>query len=306
MEISNPDKKIFPAVPATKKDIAEYYGFIAPYMLPHIKGRPLTLERFPDGIESVGFIQQNLPDYFPPWIHRIDIERGKKVVKMLECHTKSALLYVANQAGICIHSWLSLEKHLDQPDLMIFDLDPPGQDFSSVVKGALEIRKLADALEAPTYLMTTGSKGVHVLIPIKPQKKFDEVRNLAEIIGYILCSLNPDLFTMEIRKAKRKGKVLIDCFRNSYGQTTIAPYSLRSLKNAPIAIPLHWDELHRKATHAQMCTIKNIRKRVENTEDPWKDKFSHRISLKKFQERLLLRYADQLPISLDDRSVKLI
>jgi bifunctional non-homologous end joining protein LigD len=188
VEITNPNKILFPKSKITKEEFVDYYKFIAKKMLPLIKDRPISMQRFPGGINGIVFFQKNVFEYFPSWIKTVSVKRkNKENIKMALCNDRDSLLYLANQ--VCVpHVWLSRKDKLDYPDRMIFDLDPPKDDFPSVVKASLDLKKMLDELKLPSFVMTTGSKGLHVVIPIKREKKFDEVRHFARKIAENLAS----------------------------------------------------------------------------------------------------------------------
>jgi bifunctional non-homologous end joining protein LigD len=280
MEITHPDKILFPELEWTKNDVVHFYLEISEHLLPYLKNRPCVIQCFPNGIQESGYYQQEVPDHYPEWIDTIQVERKEKDKQnMLEIHTRRVLKYIVNQNGICFHTWHSQQDRLNQPDLLIFDLDPPGGDFSSVAKVAQSLRSHIEELGGHAYVMTTGSSGLHVSVPIKPDNEFEEVRQGAKAIAEAFIDQHPDLTTLEIRKNKREGKIFLDFLRNSYGQTSITPYSLRAAKNAPVATPLDWDELSNKKLDSQTFHAKNLLKRLSQKEDPWKEMSKHRCSL---------------------------
>ncbi|OPL10810.1 MAG: hypothetical protein AVO34_09925 [Firmicutes bacterium ML8_F2] len=281
IKYSDLDKIIFPSDGITKEDLVHYYRKIARIILPHLQERALTMHRFPGGIEDEGFYQQEVPPYFPSWIGRASIAKkeGGSLTHVV-CNDKGTLLYLANQACITAHVWLSRISEPDKPDKMIFDLDPQKGDFRSVVSPARALKKLLEELELPAYLMNTGSKGVHVVVPIKPQLPFDQVRHLAVGIASRLVAKYPREITTEMRKKKRGGRLYVDCRRNSFGITTVAPYSVRALAGATVAAPLDWEEFDEGTFHPQKYNIYSVIRRLGQKEDPWKDIYKNRVSLK--------------------------
>lgn len=281
IELSNLDKKMYPKSGITKKDVIEYYKNIAPYMLTHIKQRPLVMHRYPDGIEGEDFYQKAVPDYFPDWINRTKIslkEGGSEYLVVVE---KAAdLVYLANQACLVPHIWLSREDNVENPDKLVFDLDPSGDDFGEVKFAAIKLKKIMEAKDLTSYVMTTGSKGLHVTIPIKPDHPFKKVREFAEEIAWKLAQDYPDRLTTESRKVKREGRLLLDYMRNAFGQTSVVPYALRALPGAPVATPLDWKELKRSQLNPQTYNLDNIFRRLSQKEDPWKDIFRNKNTLK--------------------------
>ena len=287
IELSNTDKVFFRKNNITKGDLINYYKKISSIMIFHIEDRPLTLHRFPNGIDNDGFYQKEIPDYFPSWIDRVSVEKreGGETTYVV-CNNKETLVYLADQGCITPHIWLSKTSDLEKPDKIIFDLDPASDDYSLIVKAANEIKKLLDSNNINSYLMTTGSRGVHIVIPIVPEINFDEARNYAKKIAEAVVEKNPNDFTVQHRKNKRKGRVFIDYLRNSYGQTSVVPYSIRSLEGAPIATPLDWEELEFNDFNPRKYNIKNIFRRLGQKEDPWKDMYSKNSSLTKIKDLL--------------------
>ena len=272
-EVSNLDKVFYPKEGYTKGDLIKYYEKIADTILPYMKDRPVTMIRFPNGIEDKQFYQKDAPDYFPDWIETESIakQEGGKTNYVI-CNKKATLVYLANQACITPHIWLSRKDKLDYPDRLIFDLDPSRENFSEVKSAARKIRKLlGDELGLPVFVMTTGSRGLHVVVPLKRSLKFDEVRSFAQKAARYLEKLYPEVMTTAARKEKRENKLFLDVARNAFGQTAVTPYAVRPIEGAPVATPLEWEELGRSSLSAQTYNIKNIFRRLAAKEDPWKD-----------------------------------
>jgi len=274
VHLSHPDKTMYPEAGITKKEVVRYYKRIASVMLYHIKGRPLVMHRFPDGIRGEDFYQKSVPDYFPEWITRkkVDLKGGGS--EFLVVVDKAAdLVYLANQACLVPHVWLSRQDNPDKPDKLIFDLDPAGEGFREVTFAALELKKALEGEGLTPFVMTTGSKGLHVTVPIKPDHGFDRVREFAEDVADRLAGKFPDRLTTESRKEKRKGRLLLDYMRNAYGQTSVVPYGLRALPGAPVAAPLNWEELKSAGLNPRSYTMNNIFRRLGRKKDPWKNMF---------------------------------
>ncbi len=245
IEISHPDKTIFPGKGITKGQMLEYYDRIADRMLPYLKDRPLTLQRYPEGINKDGFYQKNAADYFPDFIERIKVSTNEGENVQLICNSKKALIYLANQGTLCFHIWLSRKDKLHKPDKVIFDLDPPEGAFAEVKECARKIKSyLLEQGEDP-QLMTSGKSGLHVYYQKRRSSEFDRVREKARQQAQELAQAYPDLMTTETRIAKRQGRIFIDYLRNAYAQTAVCPYSLRPNPTAGVATPLKWDELVR-------------------------------------------------------------
>lgn len=286
-KIGNLDKTFYPNAGIIKGDIIEYYEKIADTILPYLKNRPLTLQRFPNGIDDKNFYQKDKPDYFPNWIKSIKTKKQKGgKIEYVMCNDKASLIYLVNQAGIIFHAGLSTKNNLNKPDKIIIDLDPSTANFETIKTAAQGIRKIIEEkLNATAFVMTTGSRGLHVMLPIKPEEGFDTVREFSQNFATYIAKQYPEDLTTAVRKNKREGKLFLDVARNALGQTAVCPYSLRAIKNAPIATPLEWDELA-KLESAQDYTISNIFKRLAKKDDPWR-KFSEKaVSFKSLKEKL--------------------
>jgi len=268
VETSNEDKVFFPDDGITKGDLIEYYKQAAEFLLPHVKDRPIMMRRFPDGIRGESFYQKEAGDYFPDWITRVEVQKEGGSVTHVVCNNAATLVYLANQASIELHPWLSRADKLDYPDQLIVDLDPPGDDFGLARFAAKVLRELFDELRLKTFLKTTGSRGLHVLVPLDRSANFDTVRDFAHDVARLLVRRHPDRLTIEARKEKRRGRLLIDVARNAYFQSAVAPYSVRAKSGAPVATPLDWDELG-EGLDSQRYNIKNVFRRLGRKVDPW-------------------------------------
>lgn len=269
ISISSPDKVLFGAEGITKADLAAYYRDIAPVMLGYLKDRPLAMKRYPDGIEAVGFFQKQVPDYFPEWIGRATVPKQDGETTYVICRDRATLIYLAGQACITPHVWMSRMDRLDYPDQLVLDLDPPGEDFGQVRLAAGIIRGLFDRLKIKAGLKTTGSRGLHVVIPLDRSAGFDRVRNLARKLAGVIAGLEPEKLTDQQRRQKRSGRVFIDWLRNSYAQTAVAPYAVRARPGAPVAAPVDWAELEEAGFHSRRWNITSIFTRLERSGDPW-------------------------------------
>jgi len=269
VEITNKEKVFFPKDQITKGDLIKYYEAVASRMLPLIKDRPISMKRYPDGIKKGGFVQKEVSDYFPSWLKTKGVKKEEGVVKMVLCNTKDALRYLVNQACITPHIWQSRVPSLKQPTRVVFDLDPPGKDFKTVIEAAKHLREILEHdFKMKTFVMTTGSKGLHVVVPIKAVHTFEEVRDFAKGVGKIMVDEEPTLYTLNPRKSGRKSKLFIDYLRNGYGQTAVAPYAVRALDGAPVAMPIAWGEVTSRLS-PQTFTLKMIKRRLSKA-DPWK------------------------------------
>lgn len=271
LRISNADKVLFPDG-TTEGELVAYYAHVAAIMLPHIKGRPISLQRFPNGTGKPGFYQKEAPAYFPEWIDRVTIElRGGGSQEQVVCNNAATLVYLADQACITPHVWLSRAAKLDHPDRMILDLDPPtGEAFDVAKVGAFLLRDILTELGLVPFLMATGSRGLHVVTPLKAKEGFDTVREFAEGVAKLLVREDPTRFTIEKLKAKRKDRLFVDYLRNAYAQTAVPPYGVRARAEATVAAPLEWSELNKKGLHAASFTIRKMLQRLERKGDVWK------------------------------------
>lgn len=271
IELSRLDKVLFPDDGITKGELIDYYRSIADTMLPHLQNRALTMHRYPDGLEGEDFYQKDAPDYFPDWIRTEEVEKeeGDGTVHHVVCNDAATLCYLANQATITPHVWLSRVDRLRRPDRMIFDLDPGGTDLGEVRFAARAVRDLLEELELQAFLMTTGSRGYHVVVPLRREHEFDEVRAFARACARLLASRAPDRLTVEHRKKKRGERVFLDYLRNGYAQTGVAPYAVRARPGAPVATPVRWHELG-PGLEPRTYHIGNLFRRLGQTDDPWR------------------------------------
>ncbi|MGW2718498.1 non-homologous end-joining DNA ligase [Streptomyces sp. NPDC001492] len=273
VEVHRADKVLFPGNGAgrakeyTKGDLVDYYRSAAPLMLPHLRGRPLMLERHPDGLDGPHFMQKNTPDNYPEWISRIEVPKEGGTVCHTVCDDSATLLYLADQAGLTLHRWLSRVGHLDRPDRMVFDLDPTGDDFAAVREAAALLGELLDELELPSALMTTGSRGLHVVVPLNGRHDFDEVREFARDVADTLAGAHPDRLTTAARKKERGDRLYLDVGRNAYAQTAVAPLTVRPRPGAPVATPITWEQLDDPDLTARRWTIADAVEQART--DPW-------------------------------------
>ncbi|WP_224485553.1 non-homologous end-joining DNA ligase [Robertkochia aurantiaca] len=261
VEISNPEKIIYPGKEITKLDMIRYYQRISEEILPFLKDRPLTLQRFPDGIDTEGFYQKNAGDYFPDYIERVSIKTGDGTNTQVICNNKKSLIYLANQGTVSFHIWLAKKDVLNKPDKVVFDLDPPKDSFEKVKTAAERIGDFLRKEGEEPRLMTTGKSGFHIWYEKRRDKTFDERREEVKELTQRMAEKHPDLLTTATRKNKRENKVFVDYLRNAYGQTSICPYSLRPTPSCGIATPLDWDELPGIESPDQY-TIDNIFRRL--------------------------------------------
>ncbi|MDT7840064.1 non-homologous end-joining DNA ligase [Streptomyces justiciae] len=261
VEVHRPGKVLFPGSGETKEytkgDLVEYYRAVAPFMLPHLRGRPLMLERHPDGLDGPRFMQKNTPENYPDWITRVEVAKEGGTVCHTVCDDSATLVYLADQASLTLHRWLSRVGRLERPDRMVFDLDPSGEgdDFAPVHAAATLLAELLDELKLPSVPMTTGSRGLHVVVPVNGHDDFDEVRDFAKDVADLLVAGHPDRFTTAARKKDRGDRLYLDVQRNAYAQTAVVPYTVRARPGAPVATPLSWSQLDDPGLDARRWTI---------------------------------------------------
>ncbi|NNN35760.1 ATP-dependent DNA ligase [Streptomyces sp. S3(2020)] len=271
VEVHRPDKVLFPGDGAgreyTKSDLVDYYRAVAPFMLPHLRGRPLMLERLPDGVGGPRFMHKNTPEAAPEWIDRVEVTKEGGTVRHTVCDDTATLVHLADQACLTLHRWLSRVGHVDRPDRMVFDLDPSGDDFAPVHEAAWLLAELLDELKLPSALMTTGSRGLHVVVPVNGHHDFDEVRAFARDVADTLVAAHPEKLTTAARKKDRGERLYLDIQRNAYAQTAVAPFTVRAAAGAPVATPMSWTQLDDPGLDARRWTIEDAVAQART--DPW-------------------------------------
>jgi bifunctional non-homologous end joining protein LigD len=268
--ITHPDKVLFPADGITKGELAEYYQQIAGRMIPHVRDRPLHMNRFPGGIQYNPIQQKRVPDSFPAWIAHatVDLQRGGTITHVM-INDAATLVYLANYNMVTAHVWLSRIQAIGQPDQMMFDLDPADEDFGLVRRTALKAKDMLEELKLVPFVKTTGSRGLHVIAPITVGPSFEEVHLFADALAQRLAATDPDHLTTEFTKQKREGRLFLDVNRNAYAQTAVAPYAVRAKAGAPIAVPIPWSDVERSELRPDGVTVRNISKWLAGRQDPW-------------------------------------
>jgi len=292
VEITKPDKVLFPEAAdrrqVTKLDLATYYADLAEVMLPHLRGRPVNMQRFPDGIDGSSFYEKKVPSHFPDWVSRVDVHTADGAQDQVVVDDARTLVYLAQQACITPHTWLSTAADIDRPDQLVLDLDPsdPGADdvVAKVRRATRLVGECLDDLGLTSYVKTTGSRGYHVLVPLRPEEEFGAVRDFARAVAEHLVVRVPELLTLEARKSERGDRVLVDIMRNGYGQTAVPPYAVRARPGAPVSTPIEWDELSR--VEPAQHTIASVRRRLARRDDPWADVRRHAQGLSRARRRL--------------------
>jgi bifunctional non-homologous end joining protein LigD len=268
--ISHPDKLMFPEDGITKGELVSYYERIAPRMLPHVRDRPLHMNRFPDGIDRFAIQQKRIPESFPAWISRttLDLHKGGTITHAV-INDAATLVYLANYNMVTAHVWLSRIAAPEKPDQVMFDLDPADDDFHLVRQTALALKDLLEEMNLVAFVKTTGSRGLHVVAPITVELPFDDVHIFADAVGQRLAATNPGRLTTEFLKGKRDGRLFIDLNRNAYAQTAVAAYAVRARKGAPISVPIAWPEVERESLRPDGITIRTVWEWLESRDDPW-------------------------------------
>jgi bifunctional non-homologous end joining protein LigD len=269
VKITNPDKVLFPEDGFTKRDLIDYYEGISEVMLPHVKDRLMTLERFPDGIDGERFYSKNVPKYFPDWIDRETVPKKGGTTTMVVVTERATLVYLGNQAAITTHTSMHRVDKLGYPDQLMLDLDPSVDDFDEVRRIAKDVRGILDELGLASFVKTSGSRGLHVVAPLDRRSDVETVRLFARDVAVLAAKRDPDRVTIEGTKVDRKDRLYMDWVRNSHGQHAVAPYGVRARPGAPVAMPLDWDEVNDKKLHPQKWSIKTGLKRALSEPDPW-------------------------------------
>ena len=285
--ITHPDKILFPDDGITKGELASYYEAIAPLMLPHLRRRPITMERFHRGISAPGFFQKDVSKGFPEWLERVEVPKHGGTVHHPIANDTRSLLWLANQNSITIHVWPSRTPNLYNPDICIFDLDPSlTDDLEPLRIAALNLRDLLTELGLPSWIKTSGSKGFHIAVPLDGKSDFGEVARFAHRVGTVLVNRDPDNLTQEFSKADRGGRILVDTGRNGYSATYAATYTVRAKPGAPISAPCTWEEVQTGDVGPQTFTLRTMAQRVAQVGDLWAEMHRKKRSLKRPIERL--------------------
>ncbi len=285
--ITHPEKVLFPDDGITKGELAAYYEAIAPSMLPHLRARPVTMERFPSGIGQKGFLQKDVSKRFPEWLERVEVPKKGGVVHHPLVGDSRSLLWLANQNCITPHVWTSRAPDLYQPDICVFDLDPSGDEPEVLRNAALAVRNLLDELGLPSWVKTSGSKGFHIVVPLDGKAGFDEVAAFAQGVAAILVRRDPRNLTLEFSKADRGGRILVDTWRNGYSATFAAAYAVRAKPGAPVSAPCTWEELERGTVGPRTFTLRTMADRVAAVGDLWSDMRRRGHSLRRPTDQLL-------------------
>jgi bifunctional non-homologous end joining protein LigD len=269
--ITHPEKVLFPDDGITKGELAAYYEAIAPAMVPHIAGRPVTMERYPSGIDKKGFWQKDVSKGFPDWLERVEVPKKGGVVHHPLVTDARSLLWTVNQNTITHHVWSRRASNLQYPDVCVFDLDPAEDNASAVGQVALELRAFLDELGLPSAVKTSGSKGFHIVVPLDGITKMGTVARFANAVGTAFVARYPDRLTQEFSKADRGGRILVDTGRNGYSATFAAPYTVRAKPGAPVSAPCTWEEIERGEVGPRTFTLRTMPERIAAVGDLWAD-----------------------------------
>jgi bifunctional non-homologous end joining protein LigD len=270
--ITHPEKVLFPDCGITKADLCAYYQAIAPSMLPHVRGRPITMDRYPAGIDKKGFIQKDVSKGFPAWLERVPVEKrsdeGGTVHYPLASDAR-ALVWMANQNSITPHVWCARLPALDRPDLCVIDLDPSGDDPPALQAAALAVRDLLAELGLPSFVKTSGSKGFHVVVPLAGAGDFEHAWRFGQGAGAVLVKRHPELLTQEFIKTDRAGRIFVDTGRNAAGATFAAVYAVRPRPGAPVSAPCTWQEVERGSVSPRSFTLRTMPARLAEVGELW-------------------------------------
>lgn len=283
VKLTNTDRIVFADAGITKGEVIEYYKSIADVIVPELAGRPLTIERFTKGIEAGGFFQKHVQKHYPDWIDRAELGTKTRVVYPI-CNDAASLVYFVNQGGFVLHVWTSRKKAPQNPDLIVFDLDPPDGRFDLVQQTARLLHEILDEIDLSAFVKVTGSKGLHVVAPLDGKSTFAEVHELTNAVAKMMCERHPDIVTMEFYKKDRAGRLFLDTLRNALGATVVAPYSLRGRPGAPVSAPIEWEELDDVKPNG--ITLRDIPARLDSIGDPWSNLRARPGSVKKATKKL--------------------
>ena len=284
--ITHPEKILFPGDEITKGELASYYEMIAPVMLPLLRRRPITMERFHRGIAAPGFFQKDVSKGFPDWLVRVEVPKKDGTVHHPIANDTRSLLWLANQNSITIHVWPSRTPNLYNPDICIFDLDPSNDALEPLRAAALNLRDLLAELGLPSWIKTSGSKGFHIAVPLDGKSDFGTVARFAHAVGTIMVKRYPEKLTQEFHKVDRGGRILVDTGRNGYSATYAATYTVRARPGAPVSAPCTWEELERGEVGPKTFALRTMGQRIADVGDLWVDLLRKKRSLRRAIEQL--------------------
>ena len=285
--ITHPEKVLFPGEGITKGELASYYEAIAPVMLPHIRRRPITMERYHRGIGAPGFFQKDVSKGFPEWLKRVEVPKNDGTVNHPIANDTRSLLWLANQNSITIHVWPSRAPKLYNPDICVFDLDPSKEDELEILCAtAIRLRDFLTELGLPSWVKTSGSKGFHIAVSLDAKSDFGTVARFAHTVGRILVKRDPKNLTQEFSKVDRGARIFVDTGRNDYSATFAAAYTVRAKAGAPVSAPCTWEELERGEVGPRSFTLRTMAQRITDAGDLWAEMLRSKRSLRKPIEQL--------------------
>jgi bifunctional non-homologous end joining protein LigD len=269
--ITHPEKVLFPGDGITKGELAAYYDAVADVMLPHLRGRPITMERFPSGIGAKGFLQKDVVKGFPDWLKRVEAPKKGGTVHYALADDRRSLLWLANQNTITMHVWPSRAPRINKPDVCVFDLDPSRDEPEVLRDAALALRDLLLEHGVTSWVKTSGSKGFHIVTKLAARASFGDSSHFADLVAGILVQRKPKQLTLEFSKADRHGRILVDTGRNRQGATFAAAYTVRAKPGAPVSAPCTWEEVEAGVAQPQTFTLRSMPARLAEVGDLWSD-----------------------------------
>jgi bifunctional non-homologous end joining protein LigD len=276
VRISHADRVLFGKAGLTKLDLARYYADVAPAMVPHVRDRPLALHSFPQGVEGAGYFAKDAPAHFPDWVATAAVpKREGGTIHQVLANNAATLVYLAGQNAVTPHVWTARADRLERPDRVVFDLDPSRERFDEVRAAARDLGGLLRDLGLEPFSMTTGSRGLHVVVPLRRTADYEVVHQFSRDVATALSRDHPDELTVEIRRNRRGERIFLDVGRNAYGQHAVAPYAVRALPNGPVAVPLDWAELGDRNLDPQGWNTTTVRDRLSDRGDPWQRIATH-------------------------------
>lgn len=290
--ITHPEKVLFPGDGITKGELARYYETVAPAILPHLRGRPVTMERFPAGIERKGFFQKDVSKLAPEWLERVEVPKKGGHSDHALVADERALLWMINLNTITPHIWVSRVPELHAPDLCVFDLDPSREDDDALRAAVLLVRAQLEELGLESAIKTSGSKGFHIAVALDRSADFETLWRFSHAVGSLLVKRHPGIFTQEFIKADRAGRILIDTGRNGFGATFAAPYAVRPRNGAPVSAPCTWNEIEQGKVGPRTFTLRNVPERIAELGDVWSTLGARPLSLARSTEVLATLLTD--------------
>jgi bifunctional non-homologous end joining protein LigD len=284
--ITHPDKVLFPDDGITKGELASYYEMIAPIMIPHVRARPVTMERYPAGLGKQSFWQKDVSRGFPPWLERVEVPKKDGTVHHPIVTDARSLLWIANQNSITLHVWTSRAPDVYHPDVCIFDLDPSVDDPGSLRAAALGLRDFLDELGLPGWVKTSGSKGFHIAVPLDGRAHVHDVSAFADAVALLFVERDRKHLTREFHKADRGRRILVDTGRNGYSATFAAAYTVRAKPGAPVSAPCTWEEIERGDAGPRSFTLRTMAARIAEVGDLWADMRRRKRSIRRPLEKV--------------------